>query len=223
MPRSALLLGATGLVGGHCLQTLLQDEAYEKIIAFVRKPLTLSHPKLEQCLVDFEQLERYATRTRAQDVFCCLGTTIKKAGSQAAFRKVDFEYPDQIAQLAVRNGAQQFLLVSALGANAASTIFYNRVKGEVEAAIATLPFHALHIFRPSLLLGERQEVRRGERVGEYIFKATSFLWRGPLRTYRPISARAVAAAMAHLAKQEQAGVHIHESLEIQTLVDKLHL
>ncbi len=214
MSRSALLLGATGLIGNHCLQLLLQDESYEKVVALVRRPLTLLHPKLEQCQVDFEQFERHAAQTRVQEVFCCLGTTIKKAGSQAAFRRVDFDYPHQIAQLACREGAQQFLLVSSLGANPASPIFYNRVKGEVEAAMAKLPFRAVHIFRPSLLLGDRQEFRLGEKLGEYAYKATSFLWQGPMRKYRPISARTVAAAMVHFAKQDQAGLHIHESFQI---------
>ncbi|MEK7729730.1 MAG: oxidoreductase [candidate division KSB1 bacterium] len=221
MSRSALVLGATGLVGGHCLQMLLHDAAYERVVAFVRKPLPLSHPKLETCIVDFDQLERHAAQARAQEVFCCLGSTIKQAGSQAAFRKVDFEYPHQLAQLAARNGAEQFLLVSALGANAESSIFYNRVKGEVEAAIAALPFRAVHIFQPSLLLGERQETRRGERIGEYVFKFTAPLWLGPLRKYRPISAKVVAAAMVHLAQQAQPGIHMHESHLIQSLAQGL--
>ncbi len=219
MPRSALMLGATGLIGGHCLQALLRDEAYDKVLAFVRKPLALSHPKLEACVVAFEQLERHAAQARALDVFCCLGTTIEQAGSQAAFRKVDFEYPYHIAQLAAQNGAQQFLLVSALGANAKSSIFYNRVKGEVEAAISSLPFRALHIMQPSLLLGERQVTRLGEKIGEYLFKATAPLWFGPVRKYRPIAASVVATAMVHLAKQAHTGIHTHESHAIQSLAD----
>lgn len=221
MSRSALVLGATGLVGGHCLQLLLKDETYARVVAFVRKPLPLSHSKLESCVVDFEQLERAAEKARAQDVFCCLGTTIKQAGSQAAFRKVDFDYPYHAAQLAVRNGSEQFLLVSALGANARSAIFYNRVKGEIEAALATLPFRSLHLLQPSLLLGERSATRGGEKIGEYVFKATAPLWAGPLRKYRPIAGRTVAAAMVHLAKQAQTGVHRHESHVLQKLVDEL--
>lgn len=221
MPRSALLLGATGLVGGHCLQLFLQDGVYEKIVAFVRKPLPFSPPKLESYAIDFEQLERHAAQTRVHDVFCCLGTTIKQAGSQAAFRKVDFEYPYRLAELALQNGARQFLLVSAIGADPASAVFYNRVKGEVEAAIAKLPFRSVHILRPSLLLGERKAPRFGEKLGEYVFKATAPLWRGPLRKYRPIAAHVVATAMLHLAKQESPGVHIHESRLIQKLFDEL--
>lgn len=221
MPRSALLVGATGLIGGHCLRLLLQDEAYDKVVVFVRKPPAFSHPKLELCRVDFEQLEQHAAQTRVHDIFCCLGTTIKQAGSQAAFRKVDFEYPHRIARLAVQNAAEQFLLVSALGANAASSLFYNRVKGEVEAALTALPFRALHIFRPALLLGARQTVRLGEKIGEYAFKVTTPLWQGPLRKYRPIAAEVVATAMVYLAKQQRQGCHVHESFQIQTLVDQI--
>lgn len=222
MPRTALLLGATGLVGGHCLQLLLQDNAYEKVVALVRKPLARSHPKLESLVVDFESLERNAAHMRTHDIFCCLGTTIKQAGSQAAFRKVDFEYPYHLAQLAADNAAEQFLLVSALGANARSTIFYNRVKGEIEDAIAALPFRAVHLMQPSLLLGERQETRRGERLGEAVFHATAPIWIGPLRKYRPIAAHTVARAMLHLALQQRQGVFKHESHLIQKMVDQLH-
>lgn len=221
MPRSALLLGATGLVGGHCLKLLLQEQAYEKVFAFVRKPLPFAHPKLDARVVDFEKPEARAAQIRAHDVFCCLGTTIKQAGSQAAFRKVDFEYPYRLAEFAVQNGAQQFLLVSALGADPASAIFYNRVKGEIEAAITKLPFRSIHILRPSLLLGERPEPRFGEKFGEYVFKTTALLWRGPLRKYRPITAQAVALALLHYAKQERSGVHMHESLHIENLIQLL--
>lgn len=222
MPRSALILGATGLVGGHCLQLLLQNEAYEKITALVRKPLARPHPKLEGLVIDFENLERNAAPIRARDVFCCLGTTIKQAGSQAAFRKVDFEYPRRLAQLTAANGAEQFLLVSALGANARSAIFYNRVKGEAENAIAALPFRAVHIMQPSLLLGERPETRRGEKIGEAVFNATAPMWVGPLRKYRPIAARAVAAAMIHLALLDQQGLCKYESHLIQEIADRLN-
>lgn len=215
MPRSALVLGATGLVGGHCLQILLREHAYDKVLAWTRKPLPFSHPKLEVRLVDFEHVEREAPR--AQDVFCCLGTTIKQAGSQAAFRKVDFEYPLRCAQLAAAQGGEQFLLVSALGANPQSALFYNRMKGEVEAAIAALPFRAVHILRPSLLLGERAVARAGEKLGEYFFQATAPLWLGPLRRYRPIAASAVAAAMVQLAQQAHVGVQRHESHALQEL------
>ncbi|MGH7451719.1 MAG: NAD(P)H-binding protein [bacterium] len=217
MAKSALLLGASGLVGGHCLERLLYDAAYDKVIALVRKPLALHHIKLEQQVADFSRLQNNAHLMKAHDIFCCLGTTIKKAGSQAAFRQVDFTYPFEIAKIAAANGAEQFLIVTALGANPASRIFYNRVKGEVEAAITALAFRAVHIFRPSLLLGERQEIRLGERTAERVAKIFSFLFVGSLRKYRPIEASVVAAAMIAVAKRNLAGVDIFESDQIQAL------
>lgn len=215
MNKSALLLGASGLVGGHCLQLLLEDEAYAKVVVWVRKPLALPHPKLEQAVVDFARLESYAEQAKASDVFCCLGTTIKKAGSQAAFRLVDFTYPVEAAKIAAANGAEQFLIVSSLGANPESAVFYLRVKGEVEAALTPLPFRAVHIFRPSLLLGERQEVRPGEKFAEKAASFFPFIFSGPLRKYRPIHARVVASAMVTIAKQNLAGVNIFESERIE--------
>ncbi|HVF87991.1 MAG TPA: hypothetical protein VM866_10390, partial [Pyrinomonadaceae bacterium] len=172
--RSALLVGATGLVGGHCLNLLLEDAAYQKVVVLGRRMLPVGHRKLEQHIIDFDQLTDYARLIYGQDVFCCLGTTIKKAGSQEAFRRVDFTYPHEVARVAAGNGAEQMLLVSALGADARSRVFYNRVKGETEEAVSKLPFGGVQIFRPSLLLGERQEVRRGEQIAERAMKLFSF-------------------------------------------------
>jgi len=212
--RTALLLGATGLVGGHCLNFLLNDESYGRVSVLGRRPLEREHPKLEQHLVDFDRLEDSAELIRAQDVFCCLGTTIRKAGSQEAFRRVDFEYPLQSARIAARQETERFLIVTAIGADPGSRIFYNRVKGEVEEAVRALPFESLVILRPSLLLGEREEMRPGERLAEPAMRALSPLMLGPARKYRPIEARKVAAAMVRLAKEGRQGVRIVESDEI---------
>ncbi len=217
MAKSALVLGATGLVGGHCLRLLVEDPAYGKVVAWVRKPLSFAHAKLEQQVVDFEHLANYAPLTKVNDVFCCLGTTIKKAGSQAAFRKVDFDYPLEIAKLAAKNGAGQFLTITAMGANPRSRIFYNRVKGEVEAAVTKLSFKAIGIFRPSLLLGEREERRLGEKIGEPLLKSINLFLVGPLRKYRAIGARVVARAMVEVAKKNLQGITIFESDKIQML------
>lgn len=215
--RTALLIGATGLVGGHCLDLLLQDEAYASVVTLGRRELTLEHPKLVQHLVDFERLPDSAGLIRAQDIFCCLGTTIKRAGSQEAFYKVDFKYTHEVARLAKENGAVQFLLVSALGANAGSRVFYNRVKGEVEQAVGKLFFESVQIFRPSLLLGERAEFRRGEQVAEKLSRIFSFLFIGALKKYRPVHARAVAQAMVKVAKEQPAGLNIFESDRIRAM------
>lgn len=215
--RKALLLGASGLIGGHCLTLLLQDDAYQEVIAFVRKPLAQTHPKLVQHIVDFDRLSEHAALFQTEDVFCCLGTTIKKAGSQAAFRRVDFTYAYEAAQLAVAQGAKHFLLVSSLGADASSSVFYSRVKGEVEIAVTSLPFAAVSIFQPSLLLGARAEFRLGERIAEPVAKALSFLLLGPLKKYRAIEAHTVAAAMVRVAKAAAKGVMVYESDRIQEI------
>lgn len=218
MAKTALVLGASGLVGSHCLQLLLDNAAYDKIIVWLRKPLPVQHAKLEQDMIDFDQLSPYADKLKnVQEIFCCLGTTIKKAGSPEAFYKVDFTYPHEIAKLAAQNGVQQFLIVTALGANSRSSIFYNRVKGEIETALGKLPLPGLQIFRPSLLLGERQEFRLGERIGAIVFTALSFAFFGRLRRYRAIEASVVAEAMIRIAQQNLTGVNIFESEKIQAL------
>ncbi|HEX4948659.1 MAG TPA: NAD(P)H-binding protein [Blastocatellia bacterium] len=211
MSRTALILGASGLVGGHCLTQLLADPEYAHVTILVRKPFAPAHLKLTQRVINFDQINEAADAFRVQDVFCCLGTTIKTAESQEAFRRVDFTYPTESARLAQQQGATQFLLVSSLGANAKSRMFYSRTKGEVERAIAASDLTSVQIFRPSLLLGERTEVRPGEQWAEKISRAISFLLVGPLRKYRPIEARAVAAAMIAIAKQQPPGIHIYES------------
>ncbi|NUM72968.1 oxidoreductase [candidate division KSB1 bacterium] len=218
MAKTALVLGASGLVGSHCLQLLLDNAAYDKIIVWLRKPLPVQHAKLQQEIINFDQLSPYADKLKnVQEIFCCLGTTIKKAGSPEAFYKVDFTYPHEIAKLAAQNGVQQFLIVTALGANSRSSIFYNRVKGEIETALGKLPLPGLQIFRPSLLLGERQEFRLGERIGAIVFTALSFAFFGRLRRYRAIEASVVAEAMIRIAQQNLTGVNIFESEKIQAL------
>lgn len=215
--RTALLAGATGLVGGHCLDLLLQDDAWEQVAVLGRRELGTTHRKLVQRVVDFERLAELGDLPRIDDVFCCLGTTMKHAGSEAAFRRVDFTYVHELAQLASRHRAGQFLLVSALGADRHSRVFYNRVKGEVEDAVRKLPFDSVHIFRPSLLLGERRESRPGERLAILAGRALGFMFVGPLGRYRPIEARAVAAAMVRIAKAAARGIQVYESDRIRGL------
>ena len=217
MPRTALLLGATGLVGSELLTLLLADTEYRQVTVLVRRNLPQTHPKLVQRVVDFKDLPKAADAYKVDDVFCCLGTTIKKAGSQEAFRVVDYTYPLESAKLAARQGAGQYLLITALGANAKSSVFYNRVKGEVEEAIGKLPLKSLHIFRPSLLLGNRQESRTGEKIAIAVMKPLGFLLAGPLKKYRGIQARTVAQAMLRTAKQSVAGRHAYNSDVIQEM------
>ncbi len=209
--KTALLFGATGLVGGHCLDLLLRENSYRKVVAFARRPLAINNPRLQVELIDFERLQDYNHLIAGDDLFCCLGTTIRAAGSQDAFFHVDFTYPHHIATTARSNGVGQFLLVSSIGADPQSSVFYSRVKGELEQAIQRIPFSAIQLFRPSLLLGDRREFRFGERFASIASRAIAPLLLGSLRKYRPIEARDVAAAMVAVAGEDRAGVNIYES------------
>jgi uncharacterized protein YbjT (DUF2867 family) len=213
--RTALVVGASGLVGGHLLRLLLADPAYSRVTVLVRMSLGLHHPKLTECIIDFDQLQQHRDAVRGEDVFCCLGTTIKTAGSQEAFRKVDFTYVVQTAVLSNENGSRQFLLISSLGADAHSRIFYNRVKGEVEQAVSKLPFEAVKIFRPLLLLGERAESRGGEKAGVVLMKVLSIILIGNLKKYRAIEAQTVAKGMIRTAKEQRQGFEVIESDQIE--------
>jgi uncharacterized protein YbjT (DUF2867 family) len=212
--RTALIAGASGLVGGHLLRRLLDEPVYDHVAALGRRPLAVTHPKLTQHVIDFSRVREAANFPRADDVFCCLGTTIRTAGSQDAFYEVDFLYVHELARTALGYGATQFLLVSSVGANPRSRVFYSRVKGQVEEAVGRLAYRTVHIFRPSFLLGDRAERRIGERIGTALSRAVSPLLVGPFRKYRPISADAVAAAMVRTALAGGSGVHIYEGLEI---------
>jgi uncharacterized protein YbjT (DUF2867 family) len=215
--KSALLVGGTGLVGGHCLQLLLASPEYSRICVIGRRPLETRHLKLQQVTVEFDALPEDVAVFGVDDVFCCLGTTIAKAGSQEAFTRVDRDYPKIIAEVAVKYGAKQFLLVSSVGAGAASSNFYLRTKGEVEGAISALPFQAVHILRPSMLLGERAEFRWKERLFEPMMRGLQWMFVGALRKYRPIEARDVARAMVNAARRGGRGVQIYEGSELERL------
>ena len=188
------------------------------MVTLGRRATALEHPKLTQHIVDLAQPETYAHLLGPHtDVFCCLGTTIKKAGSEAAFRRVDYEYPLALARLAAQWEDAHFLLVSSLGASARSSVFYPRVKGELEEAIKALSFAGVHIFQPSLLLGERAELRMGERIAAYAALPLGFFLLGPLRKYRPIQARVVAQAMLRVAREGRKVVETLESDKIAEL------
>lgn len=213
-PKTAIIAGASGLIGRHCLNLLLQSGRYRKVISIGRRTLPVEHPKLEQKLVDFDILESYTPSLMADDIYCCLGTTINKAGSKENFYKVDYTYVVKLATITAANFASQFLVVSALGADAASRIFYTQTKGKMEAAIKPLPFLGIHLFQPSLLLGARSENRPAEKLAQVVTKLVPFLFMGPLQKYKPIHARNVAKAMLYAAAQDGAGISIYPSARI---------
>lgn len=213
--KTALLAGASGLVGSYCLRLLLQSNRYDKVIVISRKALPVQHPKLRQLVVDFDKLDTYKHSLIADDIYCTLGTTIKKAGSKENFYKVDYTYVVNLAAITSANFASQFLVVSAVGANANASIFYSRVKGQMENTVKPMPFLGVHIFQPSLLLGPRQEMRFGEQVGSVLNKVFGGLLVGSLKKYKAISAEEVAQAMLNAAMQDGAGIKIHDTETIR--------
>jgi len=209
--KKTLVIGATGLVGNQLIELLLADGGYA-VTALVRKPVPIKHKQLTQLIFDFENPDQ--SMVLADEVYCCLGTTIKVAGSKPAFYKVDFEYVLSIAQIAHGNGASKFALVSSMGANKDSAIFYNKTKGAIEAAVTTIGYKSLFILRPSVLLGDREEFRLSEKIGKTIMSVFAFAMP---KKYRPIEARQVAIAMIACMSLDKSGVQILESDAIADL------
>jgi uncharacterized protein YbjT (DUF2867 family) len=213
VPPTAVIAGATGLVGSHCLRLLASSREYSRVIALVRRNSGLAGVNVEERVIDFDRLSTVEI-SRGADVFCALGTTIRTAGSREAFRRVDLDYPVTLADRAAALGARQFLVVSSISADAQSPNFYLRTKGEMERQLSELPFEALHIFRPSFLIGHRQEPRRGEKTGIAVARVIGFTLVGPLRKYRAIPAEEVASAMVRAALRNTRGIHIHHFEEM---------
>ena len=193
--KTAIIIGATGMVGKQVLASLLASSAYKKVIAVTRKPIA-AQPKLKNLVIDFEHLAESLKKIKADEAFCCLGTTIKQAGTKAAFHKVDYTYNFEFAHTLKQNGCQHFLLISAL-------VFYSRVKGLLEKDITALEYPRFSIFRPSLLIGEREENRLGENISAALFPIISPFLRGGLRAIQPIKGEDVAKSMFAVALQEQ--------------------
>lgn len=212
--KTAIVIGATGLVGAYLVNELNDSNLYDKVILLVRRKTELNHLKLEERIVDFENID--PSIIKGDDVFCSIGTTLKKAGSKENQYKIDCEYPFKIAQMAKQNGAQQFILVSSIGADAKSSNFYLRTKGDLEEKISALSFNAFISLRPSFILGVRKEFRLGEKIG--IFFAVLFgpLFIGGLKKYKGVNAKAIAKKMIKLANENLKGKQIIES-------DKIHL
>lgn len=215
--KIAVIAGASGLIGSRLLEQLLGSPEYTRVISIGRRQLPLKNEKLEQLISDFSDLKKYDIWTETSVVFCCIGTTMKKAGSKEAFRRVDYEIPVRLAEAASLADAQ-FHLVSSIGASVTTSNFYLHTKGETEAFLRSAGLRSVHIYRPSLLLGKRAEFRFGEKLGTWLYGAFSWLMLGPLRKYKGIQADKVAAAMLHfsLAKTEE-GVFIHENNELLDL------
>lgn len=212
--RNALIAGAGGLTGSYLLDMLLKHDEYHQVLALVRKPLPVQHKKLIQVETDFDTLENYSPPFPVTDVYCTLGTTIRNAGSQSAFRKVDHEYVIKLGKFCAKNQVQRMLVVSAMGADPHSGIFYNRVKGEMEAELKESGIPSIWILRPSLLLGKRAEFRIGESIAQFLMGGLKFLFVAGLLRYKPIHVKQVASNMIRCAFLHETGFHIVDNAEM---------
>lgn len=217
--RETLVLGGTGLVGAHLVELLSADPAVTHVRAPGRRPMTRREgsAKVDAPVVDLARPQATPEAFRGDQVFVCLGSTLRKAGSREAFRRVDFDLLVGTARAALEAGAREAFLVSSVGADPTARSFYLRVKGEAEEALSTLPFRCLHVFRPSVLTGNRTEFRPSERLGVVLGGVLAPLMVGRARRYRPIAALTVARAMARVAATPTHGRHVYESEEIAAL------
>lgn len=222
------IAGSSGLIGRFCTQQLLANPDVSHVVSLVRRASGPRASKLTEVVIDFDRLPEVDSQVGAQigshkkdngidAVICALGTTIKKAKSQEAFRKVDFDYVVNLAKWALASGAKHFLVVSAMGADAGSSVFYNRTKGEMEDALRALGFSSLDILRPSLLLGPRDELRPGEKVAEVVSKILSPVFALGLKDYAPIQAETVARVLVTRALKPEPGVHVLTSGQLQLI------
>lgn len=198
--KTAIVLGATGLIGSHLVKQLSECDAILKVIAVTRRPVEYSSDKIENQVINFENLSEYANIFKGDLLFSALGTTAKKAGSKEKHRKIDHDYQLEVASIAVKNGVQHYLLVSSAGANSKSPYNYSRIKGELDEKVVTLGFLRVSIFRPSLLLGERKESRFLEGVGAYLLPVLGLI--PGLRKYRPIQGLEVAKKMIQVSHSD---------------------
>jgi uncharacterized protein YbjT (DUF2867 family) len=216
--KKAIVFGATGFIGSHLLRELLDNPDYERVIAVVRKPLAISHAKLTTLIGDLATLPALTPQLVADEIFIALGTTRKHTPDEAEYYKIDHDYPLLAADIAKANGARSVFLVTAVGANAGSSLFYVRTKGEVERDILALDFDHTHIFRPSMIMGQRDEERRGERLFVAIWGVLNPLLVGPADRYRGLTGEEIARAMANAAQHQTEKVRLYHWKEMAALL-----
>jgi uncharacterized protein YbjT (DUF2867 family) len=210
----ALIIGSTGFVGSYLIQELFNSPNFDSVIVLVRRSVFDSNPKLREIIFDFENKDAINDLEPVNHVFCCLGTTIKTAGSKDAFRFVDYELPLRFAQWAEKIKADSFSIVTAMGANSDSSIFYNRTKGELEDEIKKLSISIIQIFQPSLIMGPRKEPRFGELIIKGLMTVINPIMIGPLKKYRGIHAKTIARGMVFHLDNSGQGVSVFESDKI---------
>ena len=217
--KTAILLGASGLVGSALLKQLIDDPEYIRIIAIVRKPFKINHPKIKQMVVDFNKPESFKDHIKGEVLFSSFGTTIKKAGNKKNQFKIDFTYQYEVAKAASENGVKHYVLVSSAGADPKSRIFYSRIKGELDQEVRHLNFDHISILRPSMLDGDRIEKRSGEQIGLKIMNAL-LPWLPFFKKYRPIKDSIVASAMINVINSNNNKYKIYELEQIFDLAEK---
>ena len=217
MSKKAILIGATGLIGHNLLTKLLTNENYREVLVISRTALKINRPKLKVLVANFDELANYAPEINGDAVFCCLGTTVKQTPDLNQYRKIDYQYPLDVANMAFANGATAYHLVSSMGADVKSRLFYSRTKGEIERDLQKIPFPSIHIYRPSLLDGDREEKRSAENIFIGLMRLLNPILIGPLKKYRSIKIEKVADAMLIKGTANEIGVHIYESDEIAAI------
>lgn len=215
--KSAMIVGASGLVGGLLLELLLDADEYSQLFVVGRRSLNRKHPKIKEKIIDFDKISKLDINERIDDLFITLGTTIKKAGSKAEFYKTDHDFVVNFAEWAQTKGVNKILIVSSMGANHNSGNFYLKTKGEMEISVLQIGIESVFIFRPSLLVGARKEFRLGEKFGAWVMKIINPLLTGKYRRYRSINASQVALAMYHTAQTKGTKHYIMESDEMQLM------
>ena len=214
--RTAIVLGATGLIGNLLLEELIQSDIYREIRIFVRQTLDVSHSKIREYSVDFSDPMAFSEQIKGDDLFICLGTTIKKAGSVSAMEEIDRDLPFSLASIAFANGTKRIAVVSSMGANPRSSNYYLRIKGEMEQAIIKINFENIAIVRPSMLFGERKEKRTGEIIAKFVMKTFNPFLFGKMKKFRGIHARDVAKAMIAILQKDQSKM-VYESDELRQI------
>lgn len=216
MNKTAIILGATGLTGGLLLSKLLDDVRYDQIKIFSRKSIGFKHPKIKEYLGDILNFDLFKKYFFADEVYCCIGTTAKKTPDKSLYKKIDIGIPMAAAKLCKKNKIDTFIVMSSLGANSKSTVFYNKIKGVMEEEVLKEGIPFTYILRPSIILGNRNENRLGEDMGKIMMRSFQFLMIGKIRKYRPIEANKIARTMIYLANAKP-DLQIIESDRIEEL------
>lgn len=216
--KTAIILGATGLTGGILLEKLKKDERYRKIKVFTRSHLSKKHEKVEEFLIDLFELEKFENLFTGDEVFCCIGTTKSKTPDKETYRKIDFGIPATAARLSRKNGIRTFVVMSSLGADEKSSIFYNKIKGEMEGAVLDRKIERTYILQPSIIGGEREESRPFEAISKKFMSMIDDLLIGKLKKYRVIDPDTIAEAMIYVANNDYFQSRI-ESDEIKRIVN----